>query len=340
MTVFDPVAKANALADESMAWDTSSPADAKSGDIPVVDVSPYLTTGSRGALETAAALLNDACENVGFYQLVGHGLPSGLIGETFDQVRRFHALPLEAKQQILMDRPEFPVGGVGYMPLGSRKLPTRAKGNLNEAFLIKGTRTVHLDDNQWLAEQELPGFRDAVKAYATAVSSLALRLLPIYAVALGLHEDFFAPGFSHPFWRLRMTHYPADAVDPNDVDMVDGFGIAPHVDTTFFTLLLQDGPGLSIYSAKRQEWIKAPVMSDAFVVNSGELLKQWSNDRYLSTRHFANNSEPRSRYSIPFFYNATADYPMECLPTCHGPGNPPKYPTISYLQSQGVVQGE
>jgi isopenicillin N synthase-like dioxygenase len=340
MTVFDPVAKANALAYESMAWDTSSPADALPGDIPVVDVSGYLTTGDRSALEVAAALLNDACENVGFYQLVGHGLPDGLIEQTFVQVRRFHALPLDTKQLILMDRPDFPVGGVGYMPVGSRKLPTRTKGNLNEAFLIKSTRDLGFDDNQWLAEQALLGFRAAVETYATAVSSLALRLLPIYAVALGLEQDFFGPGFTHPFWRLRMTHYPADAVHPNDIDLVDVFGIAPHVDTTFFTLLLQDGPGLSIYSAKRHEWIKAPVIPDAFVVNTGELLKQWSNDRYVSTRHFANNSERRSRYSIPFFYTATADYPMECLPTCHGPENPPKYPTISYLQSQGVVQGE
>ena len=75
-------------------------------------------------------------------------------------------------------------------------------------------------------------------------------------------------------------------------------------------------------------------------MNSGELLRQWTNDRYLSVRHFANNAAAGSRYSIPFFYNAAADYPMECLPTCQGPGNPPKYPTISYEQSQAAAQGE
>jgi isopenicillin N synthase-like dioxygenase len=75
-------------------------------------------------------------------------------------------------------------------------------------------------------------------------------------------------------------------------------------------------------------------------VNSGELLRQWSNDRFLSTRHFANNTSGESRYSVPFFFNANADYPMECLPSCHGPGNPPRYPTISYKESQAVVQGE
>jgi isopenicillin N synthase-like dioxygenase len=47
-----------------------------------------------------------------------------------------------------------------------------------------------------------------------------------------------------------------------------------------------------------------------------------------------------SRYSIPFFSNAASDYPMECLATCQGPGNPPKYPTISYGYSQATAQGE
>jgi isopenicillin N synthase-like dioxygenase len=46
------------------------------------------------------------------------------------------------------------------------------------------------------------------------------------------------------------------------------------------------------------------------------------------------------RYSIPFFFNATLDYPMSCQPTCHGPGNSAKYPTISYAESQAVVQGK
>ena len=84
-----------------------------------------------------------------------------------------------------------------------------------------------------------------------------------------------------------------------------------------------------------------PVVDNAFVVNSGELLKQWTNDRFLSVRHFAHvRSSESSRYSIPFFVNADRDYVMECIPTCCDTENPSKYPPISYNQSQGVVQGE
>ena len=336
MATFDPAAKEQQLLDEANSWDVSDPAEAEPGDIPVVDVGPYFTSGSADDLAIAAAALRHACERVGFYQLIGHQVDPLLITDTFDWAKRFHDLDVATKQKINLDNPDWPVPSVGYLPVGERRLPRRAKGNLNEAFLIKSDRHIDYSDNQWLPDDDLPGFRVAIEAYGRAVSSLALRLLPVYAVALDLDPDFFAPGFEHPFWRLRFTHYP-----PVESTEADEFGIAPHVDTTFFTLLLQDSAGLTIHSAERGQWIKVPMLTDAFVVNSGELLKQWSNDRFLSARHFANNAaSSESRYSIPFFFNATADYPMECLPSCHDEDNPPKYPTISYSESQAVVQGE
>ncbi len=332
---FDPQAKERELLREAVSWDTSDPATAVAGDIPVVDVSDYFATEDSDALVDAADSLRHACETVGFYQLVGHGVSAELIASTFAEVERFHGLPIDTKQRINIDNPAWPFSGAGYLPVGERRLPRREKGNLNEAFLIKSDRDISYPDNQWLDESSLPGFRASIERYGRAVTDVAMRLLPVYSVALDLEADFFDPAFLDPFWRLRLTHYPPDVITADDE-----FGIAPHVDTTFFTLLLQDSPGLTIFSAEREQWMKVPVLDDAFVVNSGELLKQWSNDRFLSTRHFANNLSPGSRYSIPFFFNATADYPMECLPSCHDEANPPKYPTISYLESQGVVQGE
>lgn len=333
---FDPAAKERELAAESTSWDTSVVVEAGDGDIPTIDVGRYFASGAPEDLASAAAEMRFALEEVGFYQLVGHGVDQGALDDILDATCRFHDLPLETKQTILIDRPGASLGSVGYMPVGARKLPSRGKGNPNEAFLLKGDRGVGFDDNEWLPDELLPGFRASVERYATTMTSLALRILPLYAAALDLDPDFFTPAFDHPFSRLRMTHYPhAPAGD----DLGD-VGIPPHVDTTFMTLLLPDSPGLVIYSQLREQWILAPVVPGAFVVNAGELLRQWSNDRVLSTRHFANNRSDQSRYSVPFFFNATADYPMECLPTCCGPDNPAKYPTISYLESQGVVQGE
>jgi len=333
---FDPDRKERELRAEADSWDTSSALVAVPGDIPVIDVSDYLTTGSGAALKKVANALNGACETVGFYQLVGHSISPAMIKDTFAAVKAFHTLPIDVKSQILMDRPDWPIGGVGYMPVGERKLPRRKKGNLNAAFLIKASKDVELSDNQWLVEDKLPNFRHTIETYVKAVTCLSLDLLPIYATALGLPKRYFSDAFRDPFWRLRMTHYPPFNTSESD----DDFGIAPHVDTTFFTLLLQQSQGLCIYSPTRGSWLRVPHIKDAFIVNSGELLKQWTNDRYLSTKHFANSDGKSSRYSIPFFFNAAADYPMKCLPTCHNADNPPKYPTISYQESQAVAQGE
>lgn len=338
---FDAEAKEEALREESESWDTTAPVEARDGDIPTVDVGPYFESGTATDLQAAADALRHASETVGFHQLVGHGVSQAAIDEIFHQTRRFHALPLALKSTIRMDRDDWPLKGCGYLPVGERKLPRREKGNANEAFIVKADRDIESEHNQWLADDDLPGFRAGVEEFGTIITALALRILPIYAAALDLPADFFEAGFRHPFSRLRLSHYPP--AEPRTGD--DAYGIAPHVDTTFFTLLLQDGPGLTIYSHERDRWVSVPVVDGAFVVNSGELLRQWSNDRFLSTRHYAHNTSAhntsaRDRYSIPFFFNATSDYPMECLPTCHGPDNPAKYPTISYNQSQGVIQGE
>ncbi|MBX2885219.1 MAG: hypothetical protein KTR32_35010 [Granulosicoccus sp.] len=333
---FDPEEKEKQLREESNSWDTTQIEDAQPGDIPVLDLSEYFETGSKTALNSIAQSLKTACEEVGFFSIVGHQVGKNQMQQMFETVRQFHALPLEVKQTLLMDRPDWPIGGVGYMPVKNRKLPSRDKPNLNEAFIVKCDNVLTMDDNQWPEESQLPKFRETVERYANTLENLGRRLMPIYATALNMPETFFDAAFTSPLYRLRMTHYP-----PLKLDSDDDFGIAPHVDTTFCTILAQDQPGLSIFSERRQIWVNAPALEDAFIVNTGELLKQWTNDRFLSVKHFANNNlGDQSRYSIPFFLNANPDYKMTYIESCCGPDNPPKYPPISYNESQATVQGE
>ena len=335
-TAFDAQAKEQQLRVESEQWDTSEPEDALADDIPLINLNEYFTSGSEGDLADVAEQLRVACEETGFFSITGHHVASQTINDTFNQIRLFHALPVETKSQILMDRPDWPVGGMGYLPLKNRKLPARQTGNVNEAFIIKCDDRLGMDDNQWPTPDSLPEFRNQVEQYAKEMELLGKRLLPIYAKALNMPVDFFTEAFIDPLFRLRMTHYPSV-----EADIDNPFGIAPHVDTSFFTILAQDKPGLTVFSERRKVWVKAPVVKNSFIVNTGELLKQWTNDRFLSTRHFANNNTGnQSRYSIPFFFNANPHYVMSCVPTCCDDNNPSKYPPISYAQSQGVVQGE
>ena len=335
---FNPFEKEQRLRDESNRWVTDDAIDAQAGDIPVLNLSEYLQTGSKKSLNALSEQLRTACQEVGFFSIIGHQIASSKVRHTFNMVRDFHALPMVNKQRLLMDKHDWPVGGVGYLPFKNRKLPARNTDNLNEAFLVKCDRQLGFDDNQWPNEDELPGFKASVVDYAHALEKLGKQLLPIFATALEMPADFFEQAFESPTYRLRMTHYPAAL---KQATQSDSFGIAPHVDTTFCTILAQDQAGLTIYSERKQQWVNAPLIEGAFIVNSGELLRQWTNDRFLSTKHFANNNASgQSRYSIPFFLNANADYLMSCIASCCGPEQPAKYPAISYAQSQAIAQGE
>eukprot|EP00164_Ancoracysta_twista_P002710 GFYU01003605.1.p1 GENE.GFYU01003605.1~~GFYU01003605.1.p1 ORF type:complete len:336 (-),score=65.64 GFYU01003605.1:799-1806(-) len=321
---------AHKLEEEARAWGHPVPAVLESSaTLPVLDFGPYLA-GEDGALPALAEQLRSACENEGFYFLKNHGVSPAQREDIFALNRTFHALPAEEKDKYPMNE-----NGVGYMRVGERKLPKRDKGNLNEAFLVKrehGPRDVTLDKNVWppIPEQ----FRTRVEQYTNAVEDLAMKMLRVYAVALDLDEDFFMDGFKDPLYRFRMSHYP-QVTHPTEGD----YGINPHVDTSFFTILAQGSPGL-VVNIRDEQWAHVPCIEDTFVVNTGELLKQWSNNRFRSTRHYVPPATEQERYSVIFFFSPTADYRMECIPTCCSDGNPPQYPTLSYLEGQGVAQGE
>ena len=151
------------------------------------------------------------------------------------------------------------------------------------------------------------------------------KMVRLYARALDLPAEYFDHPFKEPQYKLRMTHYPNQA-GPTD----DEFGIAPHTDTSFLTLLAPNHvPGLSIRT-QGGKWIEAPAIPDAYVVNGGQLLQRWTNDHFLATPHRAVNRSGGERYALAFFCDSNIDWPVAAVPTCVGPDEPPKYPTTYY----------
>ena len=118
-------------------------------------------------------------------------------------------------------------------------------------------------------------------------------------------------GFSEPTYTLRLAHYPRqDVVEDNE------FGLAPHPDTSFMTLLAQNAvPGLSI-RLPNGRWLDAPSLPGSFLVNGGDLLRRWTNERFLATPHRVINRSGQERYAIPFFMDCSYDWRMACVPTC------------------------
>ena len=301
--------------------------------IPVVDIGAYLAE-EPGGLERAAGQLRHAAENIGFFHLIGHGVPQELIDRVFEAAARFHALPLEEKLALRQDR-----NNVGYMPVRSSVARVNAldgspkKANVVAAFFAKRDLAPDHPDvlagkrfrglNQW--PPNLPGFRETCNEYAATLEALGRKMLPVYATALDLPPDYFEAAFREPAYSLRLSHYPA--VDDYEEDE---YGIAPHTDGGFMTFLAQNEvPGLAVRRTDGA-WIDAEVVPGAFVVNAGDLQRRLTNDRFLSTPHRAVNRSGGDRYAIPFFFNFDLDHVIECAPSCTGPGNPTRYEPITY----------
>jgi isopenicillin N synthase-like dioxygenase len=303
--------------------------------IPMLDLTAFLQD-VPGALEALGTELRHALEQVGFYYICGHGIAQDLIDEVFVACARFHAQPVAAKMALRANE-----HNVGYMPVNgyvskSSRVEQATRPNLVEAFFVKRDLPPNHPDvlaqvryrctNQWPAPERLPGFRETVVAYCNAMERLCKRLLPAYAVALDLPPQYFDEAFREPQYALRLSHYP-----PAESGEDEQYGVAPHTDSSFLTMLAQSAlPGLSIRTPAGA-WFDAPVIPGTMLVNSGDMLRRWTNHRFLSTPHrVINRNAHRDRYAIPFFFDATYNYPMACLPTCHGPDNPPRYAPTTY----------
>jgi isopenicillin N synthase-like dioxygenase len=300
--------------------------------IPVIDLGPWLAQ-EPGAMERSAAELRTALTEIGFYYIVNHGVPEAEIKAAYREAARFHALPLERKMDVRIDR-----HNVGYLPMRGDTLRTSTvqtvtRANFNEAYFVArdlaGDHPDVLADrrfrsaNRWPAD--LPGFRETVVAYCDRLERLVQSMMPLYAVALGLPPAYFDIPFRDLQYKLRMTHYPHQEISADDE-----FGIAPHTDTSFLTLVApNDVPGLS-FRTRTGDWIDAPPVRNAFVVNGGQLLLRWTNDQFLATPHRAVNTSGGERYALAFFCDSNIDWPIAAVPTTVGPDRPPKYPTVYY----------
>ncbi|WP_187829900.1 isopenicillin N synthase family dioxygenase [Siccirubricoccus phaeus] len=298
--------------------------------LPLLDLGPFLA-GEPGALERTAAELRRINETVGFLYITNHGVDWKMVEETFALAARFHAQPMEEKMKVKLDD-----GMQGYLPYKSST--TRANGlvavrkpNENEAFFVKPERGP-TPVNRW--PEGVPGFAEATLRYFAALDDLAHRMLPLYAVALDLPPDYFDKPCEDSFSTLRLTHYP-----PVEYGS-DEYGIAPHTDSTFITLLAQNPvPGLQIRT-QAGEWIDAPVIPEAFVVNTGDILNRWTNGRFISTPHRAFNTMKTARYAIPFFFHPKEETLVECLPTCTSADNPPRFPAQTVGEYMAWFRGQ
>lgn len=305
--------------------------------VPVVSLSPYFTGGAgKAAVARAVAA---ACEEIGFLVIAGHGVERAAIDEMFAVGREFFELPLADKEAL---RPGDGVAPRGYHALGTkylaRTLGQNTPPDLREQFYIGPLdpdlgRIAHIpkaakfyQPNIW--PDHPARFRPVATRYYRTMERLARDLMRIFVLALGLGETWFDASIDNHFATLPMNYYP----EPREAPLPGQLRAGEHSDFGSLTILaLDDAPGGLQVKLRDGRWQDVTVTPGQFIVNIGDMMQRWTNDRWRSTLHRVINpplgdARPSRRMSIGFFLHPNYDAVIESPPSCIGPAASPKYP--------------
>lgn len=309
--------------------------------VPVIDVSAFLQDDPAGQAE-AARRIDEALCSVGFFSVVGHGVDPALTDAMAAQSRDFFDLPMTDKRACMN-----PAGGIGrgYVPFGGeangrttdQAAPPDAKEQIAFGRFELPDSDYYRQDFARVAFQPnvLPaqpaGYALTARRYYAAMEGLAQRLLCAFATALHLPADFFADKFDHHASVMRVLNYPDQT----------GMALAPgqlrsgaHTDFGSLTLLLadRDKAGLQV-RLRNGDWVDVLPPDGGFIVNIGDLMAVWTNDRWLSNLHRVANPTTAGglgsrRQSIAYFVHANFDALIECIPSCRSDVQPPRHAPV------------
>lgn len=277
-------------------------------DIPLIDIAA-LVDGSDP--QQVASEIGRSCEEVGFFYITNHGVPSELIERMYTYSKRFFALPFESKQELNVTNSGPTLRG--YIPTYAENVDPQHTRDLKECFDFGAHDdqvSLFFGPNQM--PSDWPEFAETCEQYHAAMMLLGRRLASAIALSLGLLADHFEALQRRPITIGRLLHYP-----PQDGDVVqEEIGIGAHTDYGFLTILSQDEVGGLQVRNRDGEWVSAPPVEGSFIINIGDLVQTLTNDRYGSTVHRVVNTSGRERYSVPFFMDLDFDAVVEPLPPC------------------------
>lgn len=300
--------------------------------IPIIDIGG-LRSGSHAMYRGAAQAFLDAAQSIGFFYVKNHGVPQELIDRAFEVSRQFFALPQNEKEQARISERHR-----GFLRIGQAKMQGSTTQDLKESFIWgREFPTGMLDAlagnpmigrNQWPAS--LPQMPAILNAYFEQCVALGKTLLSVFAVALAVDPAYFIRNFDQTVTRGSILYYPPQPPELGEKQ----FGVAPHTDYGCLTLLYQDPTAGLQVRAKDGAWVTAVPIPETFVVNVGDLLARWTNNRFRSTPHRVINANGSARYSIAVFVDPNFETPI--APVVHGDERP-KFPVTTcgeYIRSR------
>ncbi|XP_021896743.1 protein DMR6-LIKE OXYGENASE 1-like [Carica papaya] len=289
-------------------------------EIPLID----LSTSTPADLKRVASEIGNACENWGFFQVKNHGVPSVLRARIEETAKAFFDLSLEEKRKVKRDE----VNPMGYYDSEYTKNVRDWKElfdfmlqdpTLVPASLDPDVKELRVIRNQW---PDYPhDFRETCEEYAREAEKLAFRILELICLSLGLTDfnplkDYFKRQIS----MLRLNHYPPC---PNPELAL---GVGRHKDPEVLTVLAQDDVGgLQVKRKSHGDWIHVRPIPNTLIINVGDIVQVWSNDRYQSAEHRVVVNSKRERFSMAFFLSPGHNVMVKPLEHLVDEQNPAKF---------------
>lgn len=267
--------------------ESKHPDDSVEDSIPIIDIGHWTRLDESPSAATDRALIADAvgkaCTEIGFFAVVGHAVNASTIHNAWQESAKFFDLPMEIKlASKTQNEKEYPYGyeHSERLQLGKRGGEAAdALPDLKETFSFGPSNpAAGMPPRRFPAEPS--SFREALEVYYSEMEKLALTLLRIFAVALDLPEDWFVNKMDHHMGALRILNYfpiVRTTVKP------DAVRASAHTDYGALTILRSGGPGLQVKKDDETDaWIDVPSLSDAFIINIGDLMQRWTNGAYLA----------------------------------------------------------
>lgn len=315
---------------------------------PVIDLAAF-ENGSSHIRAAIAKSVDDACRTTGFLAITHHGVTPHVIDNMWTTMQQFFDLPVDTKNLSRVPSPGYPYGYMG----NEAETLAASRGDstppdLKETFNGGPTHIPkHITDKTALdfcyAQTPWPtqpiSFTTAWSNYYNEMESLATRIMRLFAVALHLDENFFDSYISSPISALRALNYPPQQHAPKPGQLRAG----AHSDYGSLTILLpqSDSRGLEIQRLDNS-WQEVLPIPDAFIINIGDLMARWTNNRWRSTLHRVVNPDqqhdPTSRrQSIAYFHQPNWDATITTINTCLQPGEQSAFEPVDsgpYLMSK------
>ncbi len=314
-------------------------ASGKMHNVPEIDISAYLQGDPEGTKQIAQAI-NRACTEIGFFTIVGHGVARSQVDETYEAASEFFRLPVEEKLKI---RAPDPAIARGYTPMKGESLGGMGSAADLKEMIDMGPVDVpggeyyerpeagnHFHKNFWPARPEQ--FEEVMKGYYRRMNRLANDLMGLFALALDLPESFFYDKLDKNMSAVRIICYPEQDEPPEPGQLRGG----AHTDYGTLTILMSDQSAGGLQARHKDGyWVDVLPKPGSYVINIGDIMQQWTNDRWVSTLHRVVNppaelANTSRRHSVVFFHQPNYDAVIETLDTCVTREMPLKYDPVTY----------